>query len=162
MEANVNVRGWVGTTVELRETGKGDVAKFRVAASARYRRDGEWVDGTTTWFSVDAWRGLGRNAAMSLRKGDPVVINGKLRTETWTGPDGLEKSKTVIEADTIGHDLNRGRSYFARVRYGDDPAEESTEAPAEVSARPEAGGEDDEDAFVDPETGEVVGLQPVG
>lgn len=156
MEAYVNVRGWVGTPVELRETGKGSVAKFRIAATSRYRRDGEWVDGNTTWFSVDAWRALGTNAACSLRKGDPVLVSGRLRTERWTADDGRERESSVIEASAIGHDLNRGKTFFARVKHADEAGDETGEAPAELD---EDEAVDDDD--VDAETGEIRGSVPV-
>lgn len=139
MEAQVNIRGWVGSTIEVRETAKGDVLKFRLATTSRYKRDGEWVDGGTVWMSVNAWRALARNAGFSLRKGDPVMVMGKLRTESWLDKAGDVREDKVIEAFAIGHDLSMGRAVFQRVRpeVSEVDAEEAGADVVELAARTE-------------------------
>jgi len=58
-EAFVTFQGWVGNEVVHRETPQGNVANLRVGSTPRIRRrNGEWVDGQTSWFSVTCWRGL--------------------------------------------------------------------------------------------------------
>ena len=39
---------------------------------------------------MNAWRALGRNCDRSLRRGDPVVVHGKLSAHVWTNKAGLE------------------------------------------------------------------------
>lgn len=97
---------------------------FRLAHTAR-RFDGErWVDGRTVWFTVKAFRDLARNVAESVHKGQPVVVQGRLRTETWTGPTG-ERTTNVLEAIAVGHNLSWGTGTFGRRVYR-SPAEEAT------------------------------------
>ena len=49
MDANVSFTGNLGTDVEMK-TGEGwRGARVRVAHTPRVMRQGEWVDGTTTW-----------------------------------------------------------------------------------------------------------------
>ena len=63
-EAFVTFQGWVGNEVVHRETAQGNVANFRVGSTPRIRkRNGEWVDGPTSWFSVTCWRTLADNVA---------------------------------------------------------------------------------------------------
>lgn len=116
-ENYLNITGFVGTEVETRVLGDGvTVATFRVASTPRRwnSRDRSWSDAETNWYTVNCWRQLGRNCAESLRKGDPVVLYGKLTTQVWTAPDGVARQVMVVDAAVIGHDLNRGRSSFER------------------------------------------------
>ena len=114
----VTLQGYLGGEVRLHETGETPVAHFRVGSTPSWvdRRTGEWVDGTTVWYSVSAWRGLARNCADSLRRGDPVVVHGRLTTRTYINNNGVEVSDLEVNATFVGHDLNRGRSAFTKVQ----------------------------------------------
>ncbi|OZG68666.1 single-stranded DNA-binding protein [Bifidobacterium eulemuris] len=89
---------------------------FRVGFAPSYysQSSGEWKNRDTTWVAVRAFRKLGLNAFQSLRKGNPVVVTGTLRTERWT-KDGVDHITPVVEATNIGHDLNFGTTIFRRV-----------------------------------------------
>ena len=114
-EALVTFQGWVGNDVVHRETPKGNVANFRVGSTPRIRRgDGSWVDGRTSWFSVSCWRGLADNVRDSVRKGEPVLVHGRLRTDVWEREDGQSSTTYVVEATYVGHDLSRGTTSFAK------------------------------------------------
>ena len=54
----VTLHGWVGSEVTFRDPQGVSVANLRVATTPRLKRDGRWVDGETTWYSVTAWRQL--------------------------------------------------------------------------------------------------------
>ena len=58
-ESYVTLQGWVGGDVDLRDVGDTQCASFRVGSTPRYLRNGSWVDGQTSWFTVNCWRGLG-------------------------------------------------------------------------------------------------------
>lgn len=113
-EAGVTFQGWVGTDVVHRETAAGHVANFRVGVTPRIKRRGDWVDGTTSWFSVTCWRALADHVRDSVRKGDPVVVHGRLRTDVWEREDGQSSVTYVVEATTVGHDLTRGTASFIK------------------------------------------------
>jgi single-strand DNA-binding protein len=84
-------------------------------AERRIDKDtGEWRDGDVQYHTVKCWRALASNAAGSLRKGQPVVVKGKYRSNNYTDKEGRAQFKVEIEAETIGHDLNRGTTYFTR------------------------------------------------
>ena len=135
MEAFVQMTGYVGGDVNLRKATV-PVADFRLASTPRVWRDGGWIDGPTTWITVKAFRTLAENLAFSLRRGDPVIVIGRLRTSTWER-DGQTHERLELDAVTVGPDLRRGSAHF-RKNVRPDPAA------AEV---PEG---------VDPETGEVT------
>ena len=134
-ETTVTVQGWLGTDVTTRAAGDASVANFRVATTPRrfHRQTEAWVDGATQWYSVTAWRALGDNCRQSLRRGDPVVVHGRLTVRTWTGRDGDEQSTLEIEAVHVGHDLTRGTSQFTRTPK-QAPAPASASEPTEEAA----------------------------
>ena len=112
MEALVSMTGHVGTEVEQR--GGGSVAAFRLACTPRVKgKGGEYGDGNTTWIDVSCFRTLAAHVAASVRKGDPVIVIGRLRTSVWE-KDGQTRERMVLEADIIGHDLTRGTAMFRR------------------------------------------------
>lgn len=113
----ITVLGNVGSDIRQVVTAKGAVlTSFRLASTPRWsdKQTGEWVDGTTTWYSVVAWRNLADNVAASLDKGDPVLVHGRLRTVAWER-DGRTGETLEIEALSVGPDLNRGRATYRRV-----------------------------------------------
>jgi len=88
---------------------------FRMAHTRRRfdRVQNAWADGRTEWFTVKVWRQSALNVAGSLRKGDPVLVHGRLSTEQWDSPEG-PRTSLVLEALAIGPDLTYGRASFAR------------------------------------------------
>ena len=127
----VTFHGWVGNEVTHRTAGGVSVVNFRVASTPRIKRKGEWMDGETTWYSVAAWRALADNVNESVKKGDAVIVHGRLRSETWKREDGQHTTTLLVEASLVGHDLYRGTSVFLRTnrpeRQESDPHDELAE-----------------------------------
>lgn len=111
---------------------------FRLGCTRSYRNgdNREWKDMPTTWFTVKAFRQLASHARMSLHKGDPVIVTGLLNTEQWNTQSGETRSRMVIEATNIGHDLNYGVGELKRFRksVSDSQRAESSES-ASVTAQ---------------------------
>src|SRR3954462_6728300 len=143
-ETHVTLSGWLGGDVALRDAAGVPVATFRVASTPRryVRKTDTWEDGDTQWYSVNAWRTLGENCDRSLRRGDPVVVHGKLSAHVWTNKAGLEVTTFEVEAAFIGHDLNRGTSEFRRRKLAAAP--EPAPEPGEESAQTVAPHEETE------------------
>ena len=132
----VTVVGWAATTP--REiTGRVPFTSFRIATTPRYYDNsrGAWTDGHTEWLTVKVFRDVALNVAASVKKGEPVVVHGRLRTEEWESENG-PRSGLVLEASALGHDLTRGRALFVRTVHA-VPVEEAGDAPAAGT-----GGED--------------------
>lgn len=147
-DTTITVVGNVANEPVLRATGTGTrVVSFRLASSSR-RWDkalGDWSDGDTIFWTVKAWRGKASNIVDSLHKGDPVVVHGRIRDDSYDDKDGVRRSRVEIEAFALGHDLARGVTRFARraavpevpeqpspagVAQSDVPAEGPVAAPA--------------------------------
>jgi single-strand DNA-binding protein len=150
MDMAVTVTGNVGSDVEHRVTRTGlATAQFRLACTPRVFREGVWQDQPTTWIAIECFRGLADNVSSSLTKGDPVVVQGRLRTRSWTDTNGVIHERLVIEAASLGHDLNRGTSAFRKVNR-------ILAAPVEPEASDAEGSEGPEEA--EPDLAESVAL----
>jgi len=151
-ETVLHVVGHVGTDVDHRKVGEGtDLSTFRLATTPRRwdRTQRAYVDGTTTWFTVQCWRSLAAHVRDSIRRGDPVLVIGRLKTEEWT-KDDVRNSRIVLEATNVGHDLTRGVSAFRKaprpVESATDDAREVRQALEEVERVEPVGYDDDSDA----------------
>ena len=138
----VTAVGWAATEPRpIKSDATVPYTDFRLGHSVR-RFDGQaWTDGSTVWFTVKAFRDLARNVAESVHKGLPVVVQGRLREESWTGKDGQTRSGNVIEATAVGLNLARGASTWSRRDHR--PAQEEPREDPEGTAG-SAGGSPDE------------------
>jgi single-strand DNA-binding protein len=91
--------GNLGADPEIRNLPSGSsVANFNIATSESYtNKTGEKVT-QTEWHRIECWDGFAKVAEQYLRKGSPVYIEGKLRTEEWQDKDGNTRYTTKIRA----------------------------------------------------------------
>jgi single-strand DNA-binding protein len=118
------------------------VTDFRVASTPRKqdKESGEWSDQETLWFGVTCWRALAENTALSLSKGDRVIVTGRLLAKSWVTKEGEPRSGFDIDATSIGFDLSRGPVRQLRLeRASTAPAAEDQWAGAPVEADPLTG-----------------------
>ena len=116
-EPLITVTGNVGGMPRTRVVASGSVVTdFRIANTPRDvdKASGQWSDGQTVWFGVSCWRALAENVAASVKKGDRVVVTGRLRAHTWKTEQGEERSSLEIKAQTVGFDLSRGKAVQER------------------------------------------------
>ena len=79
------------------------------------RETGEWADMASSFVTVICWRGLADNVATCLRKGEPVLVKGRLQVRPYD-KDGVSRLAVEIEASSVGYDLARGVANFQRAR----------------------------------------------
>jgi single-strand DNA-binding protein len=118
-EAQVSMTGYVATQPRWRGMGTPSPnVTMRVAWTPRRldRSTGEWADGHTSYVSVFCWRKLAENVATCLRKGDPVMVKGRLTVRDYTDKDGVPRTAVEVDASSVGHDLSRGVAQFQRTR----------------------------------------------
>ena len=119
-EAQVHLAGYVATEPKFKKVaGDTSSARLRVAYTAR-RRDketGEWGDGPTSFVTIQCWRTLADNVSMSVHKGEPVLIMGRLQIRRFEDAEGASRTSVEVEASSVGHDLTRGVAQFSRTRW---------------------------------------------
>jgi len=130
----ITVTGWVATDPRLYVGTQGvRMTSFRLASTSRYydRNAGTWADGQTEWFTVRLFRSAAVLVLESIKKGQPVVVHGRLRTNEWTAESG-PRTDLVIDAQSLGHDLTRGIAKFDRaVADGTEPRPDGADDAAE-------------------------------
>lgn len=110
----ITVVGNVVDEPQLRATPAGRaVASFRIASTAR-RRDGDnFVDANTLYLTVTCWQEMAHNVATSIRKGQPVLVHGRVYTREYV-KDEQKRANYEMTADAIGHNLARGSAEFKK------------------------------------------------
>ncbi|CAN5913308.1 single-stranded DNA-binding protein [soil metagenome] len=83
---------------ELKFTQSGvPVCDFGMAVNQR-RSDGE---DQAHFFDVSAWRGLGETIANYKKKGDPILVEGRLQYRSWEAQDGSKRNKVDVVAENV-------------------------------------------------------------
>ena len=130
-ETELTIAGRVVADPEHRTTRSGmQFTTFRVATTVRRRtKEGVFVDVSTSFYNVAAFRALGMNAHASLRKGDPVVVQGRITINSWQRSDESWGSSAEVEAMNIGHDLTFGTTVYTKAGRStvEDGAEEAAQ-----------------------------------
>ena len=133
----VTVQGTVATAPVLtRQEGKKPYCRFRVAASYGQMVSGSWVNYDTLWFTAKAWGDLAEHLAQSFKRGDPVILCGRLGEDHWMR-SGQRVSSMVLHLHCAGHDLTRGEAHYTKVVIIHDKAGE--QGAAQLAAQ-RAGG----------------------
>ena len=165
---DLTVVGWIGTEVRIHHESDGGVpfTTFRLGSTRRWfdKQAGVWKDAQTEWFNVKVWRTTALNVARSLRKGDPVIVQGQLSTEEWVGAEG-PRTSLVLDASALGPNLAFGSSHFARTMSPAAATDAESDAesdapPADVSGLEEL--PEDEGAGLAPAQDEERGLALAG
>jgi single-strand DNA-binding protein len=180
MTDNITVRGFVASEIRSSTTPGGvATASFRLGSTDRRydRASSTWVDGNTNWFTVQGYRQLAGNIGCSIKKGQRVIIVGRLKMRSWE-KDGRVYHVAEIDAESVGHDLMWGSANFIRTagnsaHPGSGQDQQSSASGTQDGHIPGAEdpenagdrGDDDENGdpaaggiFIDDESGDVLQL----
>ena len=179
MSDNITVRGFVASEIRSSTTPGGvATASFRLGSTERRydRAASAWIDGNTNWFTVQGYRQLAGNMGCSIKKGQRVIVVGRLKMRSWE-KDGRIYHVAEIDAESVGHDLMWGSANFTRMAAagaqgasapsatsaaddGEGPGQhpetdaDTDDEDSPATFRDDAGGELEE---LDEETGELKG-----
>ncbi len=131
MEPQVTMTGNLVSDPVRRVTASGVVVtRLRIASNHRkFDRDrGEWISADPVYLDINCWRQLGDNVAASLKKGDSVLVSGRLTMREYDDANGgARRQSYAVEAISVSPDLCR---YVAMLgRPARDP-QSVTETPA--------------------------------
>jgi single-strand DNA-binding protein len=107
-ETTITLIGNLTADPELRFTSTGTaVANFTVATNPRTfdKTFGEWRDTEPLFLRCTLWRTPAENLAESLRRGDRVIVVGRLRQRSFDTRDGDKRTVTECDATEVGASL---------------------------------------------------------
>jgi single-strand DNA-binding protein len=116
-DAEVTLTGYVATQPLYRTSSNGvPILWMRMGWTPRHRdrATGSWVDANTSFVNVTCWRKLADHASLCLKKGDPIVVIGRLSVRDYDDKQGMRRTAVDVDASTVGHDLNKGVAKFSR------------------------------------------------
>lgn len=109
------------------------VANFTVAATPSYfdRTTNQWKDGEALFMNCSAWKTLAQNIAESLTKGSRVIMQGRLKPNSYEDRNGNKRYSINLEVEDIGPSLRFAIAQAHRVGKTDrsDDWGSSFEAP---------------------------------
>jgi single-strand DNA-binding protein len=117
------------------------VTTLGVAVNRRFQdKNGEWRD-ETMFIDVETWSKLAERCAESMKKGQPVFVEGRLKQDSWE-KDGQKRSVIRISADSVkAFDVpQRGGGQATDSSGGEydssgfEPASSGSEAPRQSGA----------------------------
>ncbi|WP_394214108.1 single-stranded DNA-binding protein [Brachybacterium vulturis] len=140
--------------IERKQADGSPSASVRIAVTGSYFNSatGDFADRKTEFITVFARRNLARNLLASVRRGQPLVVSGRLSTSEWTGEDETLRHSLNIQAEAIGHDLTYGTATFSKPLRDRDTPDIDPQTATVIPSRP--ADEDEETDTADQEAGE--------
>jgi len=98
----VTLLGHLGQEVKSREVNQKKVVHFSLATSEKYTaKDSGEKKEATEWHEIEAWEGLAEVAEKFLKKGDPVMVVGRLKYDLWEKGEVKMKSAKILVDEII-------------------------------------------------------------
>jgi single-strand DNA-binding protein len=114
MSFPVTFKGRLGADPEMTTGSNGSaVTRMRVVTNGRRMVDGDWQDTDTSWWQVTAFGRQAEAAAEQLRKGDLVLIQGKVKQREWE-KDGVKRVTAEVTADEVAKVCKTGQGAAAQ------------------------------------------------
>ena len=92
------IEGNLGSDPELKVFGDETLATFSLAHTPRKKVNNQWQDGDTIWFRVTFWNTKADNVLDTLRKGEKVLVAGKLAQSKfcllYTSPSPRDRTRS--------------------------------------------------------------------
>ncbi len=128
--AELTLSGRAATNPSI-STSNAERVTFRAVSTERRYDEaaGDWVDGDEFGVAVVCWRQLGTSVLQLVRKGDPVVVTGKLSTRRYE-KDGARDYFTECKADHVAIDVGRASGRIRR---------QELSAASDAAGKPEPG-----------------------
>ena len=80
---------------QVKDVGENTVCTFSIAInSISKKEDVFFVD-------IECWNKVAQNCGKYLDKGSRVLVEGKLKLNSWTGKDGQKREKFICVADLV-------------------------------------------------------------
>jgi single-strand DNA-binding protein len=130
---------------ELRYTPKGTaIAKIGLAINRKWTNEGGETKEEVTFVDVDAFGKQAETIGQYLRKGRPLLVEGRLKLDQWDDKQtGQKKSRLGVVLESFQFLDSGNREGGAGVPSAPRPARAATPPPATADAEaPQADGDD--------------------
>ncbi len=137
--------GFAGKHPEMRKLPSGDdVAQFSLATTERFRRKDDTVGEATQWHTIVAYGAAAEVVRTRVRKGDPVLVEGRIATRSWEDKAGNERRAIEIVVAGRGGTVNvlSKRKAGGNGGDGDPPGGAAAGAVGGAAAADDGGGAD--------------------
>lgn len=134
---HIVIKGRISATPEIKTTQNGNkVCTFSVAVDRPYSKNKE-----TDFFRCNAWRGTAEFIEKYFGKGQEILIDGAMISNTYTAKDGSQRTSWDVQVNSVefcGSKSSSGESSETK-----KPAKTSKPSKAATDDEPES--DDDED-----------------
>src|SRR5258707_14937584 len=86
---------------ELKQVGTGNVCRLSVASNRQFKNKMGVMQQEVCFIDVDVWGPQAETSHQYLQKGRPVLIEGRLKFDSWNDAEGQKRSKHSIVADRV-------------------------------------------------------------
>jgi len=102
LKNQVQLIGNVGVNPESKtfESGK-KVVRFSLATNDTYKNQGGEKVTNTDWHNIEAWGNTAAIIEKHVKKGDQLVVTGKITYNKYEDKDGNKRSKTIIVCNEV-------------------------------------------------------------
>ncbi len=108
--------------------------RFRIASNRNYRdKNGEWKE-ETTFTGVTLWGSQAERLSERIKKGSPVVVEGRLSSYTRE-TDGFKRTEVSVNAFRV-QELTKSTAPYPENQAGATTEEEMTEEMTDMEAPP--------------------------
>ena len=108
------------------------VTNFTVAVNRHFKRQDGSKDKETTYVDCEVWDSAAEHLAEYCSKGDPILVQGALKLDTWE-TDGQKRSRLKVRVNNFDRLFRGGSSDSDSVS---DSSDSSDEEEAEAIANP--------------------------
>jgi single-strand DNA-binding protein len=77
------------------------VCRLGLACNRQYKAKGEGMTSEVCFVDVDVWGAQAENCHKFLAKGRQILVEGRLKLDTWQDQEGQRRSKHSIVADRV-------------------------------------------------------------
>lgn len=118
----VIILGRLGKDPEIKTLPSGStVSNFSLAVSESWKdKDGQKQE-RTEWVSGVVFGKQAENLTKYCRKGDQIMMIGRLQTREWEGKDGQKRSATEVIANTVQWFLPSKKQESKQTDFGAEP-----------------------------------------
>lgn len=75
------------------------VANFSIAVNRRFKREGDTE--TADFFNVVAWNKTGEFVGKYFKKGQQILVSGRIENRNWTDQQGVKHYATDVIAEEV-------------------------------------------------------------